>query len=371
MTRIVLKYLFITCVFLIFSGVSQASGNKQTFWTIDNLIEDKVRPYVIGHRGYGENLGEDPTLPIENTLKSVRRAFDAGVSIVEVDVSVTADGRAVAIHDDFLADGTCINTLTFDELREHLSYVPTLESVLRVAKKYARKSPHISGLINIEVKTPAPMCDPYDVTEAPLVASVLYAVEKTKMQEQVVIEAFSPAIMQMFANEALNLKRNFSINALQLLSAEEIEAETGLPVTLIDKDAGFGLQWAEIGPYFRLPGYESLEQYIGVALMLGSQFVTLDRLMLLQMEMLQSGLGAMVVGQLHELGFTVTVYTVDTAPEWEMFAAMGLDGIYTNNIPMGLAYEAAQTGSVLDLDKFSSKKHKKIKKKLKKDWYSH
>lgn len=327
---------------LIFSSFSWAEADKHALWTIDDLLLDDSRPYAIGHRGYGENLGENPDKPIENTIESVRRAFEEGISIVEVDVSVTADGKAVAIHDDFLSDFTCINTLTYDELKERLHYVPTLAGILRTAKKFARKNSHLSGLVDIEVKTPAPLCDINDTTESKLVAAVIDAVEKTKMDEQVIIEGFSPSLIAMFSTEASHLRRNLSVNVLQLLSPTEIEAITGLPVKLIDKQVGFGLQWAEIGGFFRLPGYQSLEEYVNVAYSIGAQFVTLDKLILIQLELLQPGSGALFIQQLHQMEFTVTSYTVDTESEWELLSAMGVDGLFTNDIPMGVSFEVNQ-----------------------------
>jgi glycerophosphoryl diester phosphodiesterase len=251
--------------------------------------------------------------------------------------------------------------LTYDELKQRLPDVPTLKKLLQTAKKFSKKSEHkfrkreghkyakkhddsddredISGLVNIEVKTPAPLCDPYDNTEQNLVAAVLHAVNKTKSTQQVVIEAFSPALMAMFAAEAPKVARNFSINILQLLTPEEVEAITGLPVTLIDKNAGFGLQWAETGVFFRLPGYNSFEQYLNVALATGARLVTLDKLIFGQMEQLQPGSSALLIDQLHLLGLNVTTYTVDTEAEWLFMTAIGVDAIYTNDIPMGLMFE--------------------------------
>lgn len=337
----------ITAVILLFtSGMALGGSDRQKRWTIDDLLAEQPRPFVIGHRGYGENTGENPDIPIENTVASVRRAFKEGVAIVEVDVVMTADHTAVALHDDFLGDFTCVNTLTFGELKKRLPYVPTLKQVLNIAKQFSQRNPvkedeRVSGLVNIEVKTPAPLCDPDDVTEAPLVAAVLHAVKKTSSEQQVVIEAFSPAIAAMFAAEAPDIKRNFSINLLQLLSPEQIEAITGLPVTLIDKNAGFGLQWAEIGVFFRLPGYTSIEEYTNVAYALGATLVTLDKLIPLQAEVAQPGSAAMFVALLHQYGFNVTAYTVDTEPEWLFMSSIGIDGIYTNNIPMGLSLEGS------------------------------
>jgi len=51
-----------------------------------------VRPWIIGHRG-------SPRDHRENTLRSFRRAFDAGADAIELDVHGTADGEVVIHHD--------------------------------------------------------------------------------------------------------------------------------------------------------------------------------------------------------------------------------------------------------------------------------
>lgn len=48
---------------------------------------------VIGHRGAA---GLEP----ENTIRSIRRAIDIGVDIVEVDVRSTKDGHLILLHDE-------------------------------------------------------------------------------------------------------------------------------------------------------------------------------------------------------------------------------------------------------------------------------
>lgn len=52
----------------------------------------RTRPLVIAHRGAS---AECP----ENTLASVRRAWEVDADAVEIDVHPTADGRALVIHD--------------------------------------------------------------------------------------------------------------------------------------------------------------------------------------------------------------------------------------------------------------------------------
>jgi len=341
--------------FVFLTSAVNASDHKKSLWTIDDLLLNQARPITIGHRGYGENLGENPNKPLENTIESVSQAFSEGVSIVEVDVVVSSDGHAVALHDDYFGDLSnyvCVNVLTYDQLKEIFHHVPTLKKVLRTAKKFARKSETVSGLVNIEVKTPAPICDPLDYTEMMLVHSVIDAVNKTQTHEQVIIEAVSPALMGMFMTEAPELKRNYSANALQFMTPSMIEATTGLHVELIDKQAGFGLQWAEVGPefgpiflpVFRLPGYVDLvtgladiNGFIQVAAFTGSQIITFDKLILQQMEATIPGSAQLLIHSLHQNNFTVTVYTIDNAIEWTWFATLGVDAIYTNEISLGLS----------------------------------
>jgi glycerophosphoryl diester phosphodiesterase len=64
-----------------------------------------------GHRGA---CGLRP----ENTLPSFEAAFDAGVSSVETDLHLTADGIVVLCHDPVLAAGP-VHRLSLGELRRH------------------------------------------------------------------------------------------------------------------------------------------------------------------------------------------------------------------------------------------------------------
>jgi len=46
-----------------------------------------------------------------------------------------------------------------------------------------------------------------------------------------------------------------------------------------------------------------------------------------------------LVAQLHNIGIDSIVYTVNAQQEWQFLTALGVDGIYTDNIPMGLLLE--------------------------------
>ena len=52
-------------------------------------------PKLIGHRGVKD-------LCPENTLESILKAFDLGLSFVEIDVKITKDRVPILLHDDTL-----------------------------------------------------------------------------------------------------------------------------------------------------------------------------------------------------------------------------------------------------------------------------
>lgn len=86
---------------------------------------------VVGHRGA---RGLEP----ENTLRSFRKALDLGVDVLECDVHMTRDGRAILMHDhtlDRTTDGTgAPGDFTFADIRKldagQGEKIPALEELL-------------------------------------------------------------------------------------------------------------------------------------------------------------------------------------------------------------------------------------------------
>lgn len=305
--------------------------------TFEDLLRSPT-PFAIGHKGAGDNL-TDPSRPYEESTQAVRAGLRGGMRVVEVDAVLAADGVAIAKHDDFLADYTCVNTLKVGELRDLLPAASTIEQVLDAAKPF----PHgedFGGLVVIELKPPSPLCDPADETERALAAAVVRAVEKTGMTDRVAFESFSPALLALAAELAPDVPRVLTLSPLQFLTAEQIEAYFGLHVTVIDKEPDFGLQWAEIGPLYRLPGYGSPLQFLLIALGLGSRALSVDMLFFGQAELSRPGSGAAFVAAAHSLDLSVWGYTVNVEPEWEFLASLGVDGIYTNDVALGARLQA-------------------------------
>lgn len=112
---------------------------------------------ISGHRGASIELPE-------NTSAAFRRAIELGADGIELDVSLTADGVAVVLHDstvDRTTDGTGdITTLTLDQVRTLDAGggepVPTLDEVLALAAGRVE--------VNIELKA---------ADSAPAVAAVV------------------------------------------------------------------------------------------------------------------------------------------------------------------------------------------------------
>jgi glycerophosphoryl diester phosphodiesterase len=303
--------------------------------TVQQLL-DAGQVFAIGHRGSGENQGEDPSRPIENTVPGVRTAFRAGVSVVEVDVQLTRDGAVAVFHEDFLPDFTCLNTLTLDELQARVPHVPSLNAVLNQAKQFndpgsAGGLPR--GLVIVEMKAASPLCDPEDLQERAMVSAVVRVIRQRGVAEQVLLASLSPALLFLAADEAPDIARVLTVSGLQLLSPDEVEALLGLPVTVIDKGLDLGLQWAEIGPLFRLPGYGSVAELIGTAFVTAARVVEADLFLL-------ASAGPALVDALHGLGLTLFGFTAGDAATWCFMQSLGVDAIYTDDVPLGVALQA-------------------------------
>jgi glycerophosphoryl diester phosphodiesterase len=275
-------------------------------------------------------------LPIENTVDSVRQAYNFGARVVEVDVQLTQDGQLAVFHDDFLSDSTCIHSLTLDQLQQRLPYVPELRQVINVAREFNnRAGDDLGGILIIELKAFSPHCDPADEFEQALVTAVVGEVNQAGMADRVIFDSFSPALLYLAAQAAPKIPRELDFDGLQLLSPAQIQAVTGLPVTLINKKISLGLQWAEIGPVFRLPGYASVQQFLVTGIVLQARIVGGEMDFFGPAEQQQPGSGAAFVAAAHSLGLRVFADPANTEADWNFFAPMGFDAIYST-IPMGL-----------------------------------
>ena len=304
--------------------------------TAEDFLRLNVRPIAIGHHGVGPNQGESPALPIENTVDSVEQAYGQGARVVEVDVQLTQDGQLAVFHDDFLSDFTCIHSLTLAQLQQRLPYVPELRDVLKVARRFNKQAgDDLGGILIVELKAFSPHCDPSDELEQALVSAVVPEVRKAKMADQVIFDSFSPALLYLAAQTAPEIPRELDLSGLQLLTPAQIQAITGLPVTIINKKNSLGLTWAEIGPVYRLPGYASPQQFLATGMALNARIVGGEMDFLAPAEQQQPGSGAAFVAGAHSLGLRVFADPAGSEADWNFFASLGVDAIYSV-IPLGV-----------------------------------
>jgi glycerophosphoryl diester phosphodiesterase len=173
----------------------------------------RVLPKNIAHRGAR-------SLAPENTIAAAQKAVQAGADMWELDVTITADGELIVLHDDTLNRTTNVaevfpdrapwkaHTFLLDEIREldagswfvaqdpfgqiaaeavseadQQAYagekIPTLEEALLFTREH-------NWQVNVEIK---------DLDHTPgsavIVERVVYLVRKLNMAEQVLISSFN------------------------------------------------------------------------------------------------------------------------------------------------------------------------------------
>ena len=75
-------------------------------------------------------------------------------------------------------------------------------------------------------------------------------------------------------------------------------------------------------------------------LVLGARAVDLDVLFLGQAEQIQPGSGASLVNLLHAFDLSVWGFTVDDPLGWGFLQFLGIDGIFIDDIPLGVTLQA-------------------------------
>ncbi|MBE7554160.1 MAG: glycerophosphodiester phosphodiesterase [Anaerolineales bacterium] len=181
-----------------------------------NLFQAK--PLCIAHRGAS-------SLAPENTLASARKALEIGADMWELDVSVTADGQLIVLHDDSLARTSnasalfpnrapwLISNFTLTEIKQldagswfiesdpfgtiasgtvtldeqtimRGQPIPTLQEALLFTQVH-------NWRVNVEIKALIP-----PLTGFPVVEAVVSLIESLDMTEQVLLSSFVHAYMQ-------------------------------------------------------------------------------------------------------------------------------------------------------------------------------
>ena len=156
---------------------------------------------LIGHRGA-------PALAKENTIESFKKAFEAGINGIELDIQLSKDGKLVVFHDWDLRRITGspkqIEDMNYSRIRD-LAYkkncpVHLLSEVLEICPN--------GKFINIEIKS-------RNYSNSKLVKKVVKMIGQYKIENSIVFSSFNPFVLQ------LAKKMNPNISTAYLWSSED------------------------------------------------------------------------------------------------------------------------------------------------------
>ena len=160
---------------MFYSFLKKWNPCRPDFYPTDEIIK-------IGHRGA-------PKLSPENTLESFKKAFEAGIKGIELDVQLSRDGELVVFHDWELQNITGspekINNMDYlrikDISQKNNCPIPLLGDVLKICPN--------GKFINIEIK-----CNNF--SNSPLVKKLARVIYQYKIEKSVVISSFNPFVLQ-------------------------------------------------------------------------------------------------------------------------------------------------------------------------------
>lgn len=143
------------------------------------------KPKIIAHRGFW-NTGDTT----ENTIKALRQAQQLPVYGTEFDVRMSLDGVPLIYHDEFI-DGKEISKTDYKSLFSAfkvagLGFLPTLEDFLT----YGMKVP--SHRLIMEIKDLSSKEEEFNLFQ-----SVIYLIEKLRMQDRLEYLSFSLNICKL------------------------------------------------------------------------------------------------------------------------------------------------------------------------------
>ncbi|MFV2071941.1 MAG: glycerophosphodiester phosphodiesterase [Thermoanaerobaculales bacterium] len=197
--------------------------------TIEAFQRSNSRARVIAHRGFS---GRAP----ENTLASISEAIAIGADMVEIDVTLTADGHVVVIHDNKVQRTTDghgpVAGFTLAELQQLDAgswfaprfageRIPTLDQVLEA----------VDGriLLNVEIKSKA-------VPDG-VAGTVAAAIQARGMEHQVIVSSFSSQALGEMRSAAPEISTAVLYNPKLHRGMDPVEIVTGLGASMLNVKA--------------------------------------------------------------------------------------------------------------------------------------
>ena len=237
------------------------------------------RPQLVGHMGY-------PARQPANTVLSAQAAVAAGADMVEIDVSMTVDDHAIAIHGPLLDQTT---TGTGRVAKATLSDIKLLQ--------LTRQGQVIDGV------------------EVPLVSDIIDEVDGVALNFDLKTPAARDAVLALIAERKLAKRCVISgVTAWQVGKIRRHAPEVTVLLNLNGFDkavvaTGFGARWLTLR-YGRLLGKPEV-----AALNINHQWVTPE-----------------LVARVSRLGSEVWAFTVDDQADVDRLVELGVASITTNRI---------------------------------------
>lgn len=250
-----------------------------------------ARPVDLqAHRG---GMGIAP----ENSLEAFGNALTLGVSTLELDVHVSADGIAIVHHDRMLPSGELITTLTATELELRVGAsgqrMPHLAEVLALVQQ--RQAHDVR--LNIETKFDVIHPDEGAPRER-FVEVTIDTLRAADLAARTSIQSFDWAVLALVGDQAPECGRNALVSRARL----EIDAEGASPwLDGVDVD-------------------DFADSFVQAVASLGLDAVSPDDPMLT----------AAVIDEARDAQLGVIPYTVDDPARMRELIEWGVDGIITN-----------------------------------------
>jgi glycerophosphoryl diester phosphodiesterase len=213
----------LTGLLALVAAVSSANDRPAT---IDEFYDTAARTRVIAHRGFS---GAAP----ENTIAAVQAAVDVRADMVEIDVTLSADGHIVVIHDQTLdrtTDGSGeVSQFTLAELKQLDAgtwFNPSFagERISTLEEVFAEVKGRI--LLNVEIKSEA--------VARGVVGKVASAIREHGMIDQVVVSSFSPAALEEMHSIAPEIRTAVLYNTKVHQGRDAVEIVTDLGASVFN-----------------------------------------------------------------------------------------------------------------------------------------
>ncbi|MDT3403839.1 glycerophosphodiester phosphodiesterase family protein [Mucilaginibacter terrae] len=247
----------------------------------------------------------------ENTIPAVLHAIDLGVTTLEMDTHITADGKVILSHDDafnplftLTPDG---KEMSKEEAHQYALlkmnyadiakfdvgikpynkfpgqkkikvYIPLLEAVIDSVQQYLKAKGKPQVFYNIETKSKPEGDNIYNPEPEQFVKLLMEVIERKKITPYVIIQSFDKRTIQLLNKKYPQVKTSFLVDDKRIL--DEHLAELGYK------------------PFIYSPAYKMVTPQM--------------------------------VQQCHAKGIKIVPWTVNTADEIASLKAMGVDGIISD-----------------------------------------